>query len=200
MEFLKNLSIDTMLFQQFGILFAINLVAIALFSYGLYYRKHKDVNGCISYTLFNIFLFVIIFFLSELETTFSVGFAIFGLLWLVRLRSDTFSKIDISYFLWSLALAIIGWLAGDKYVVVAAADALIICCTWIIDSNLFFADWFQTTTLTLDHIPKTILSNKQKTCALLSQETNTSVVDYTVLDINNVKDSVHMIIKYSKSL
>ncbi|NCQ81741.1 DUF4956 domain-containing protein [bacterium] len=74
------MSIDTMLFQQFGILFAINLVAIALFSYGLYYRKHKDVNGCISYTLFNIFLFVIIFFLSELETTFSVGFAIFGLL------------------------------------------------------------------------------------------------------------------------
>ena len=170
----------------------INLVSIFIFAYFLYYKNHKDYQWFVTYFLFNLFIFTIIYFLWNESINMTVGFAIFGLVWIVRLRSDTMSKTDIVYFLGSLTLAIINSIWSIRLFQIIV-NILILWITFLLEKTNN-KNTFKKLEITLDQIPKQIFTNKKKTTDLLSEQLDIEVLDYQVNNINQIKDSIDMTI------
>ncbi len=85
--------------------FSFNLLVILIYAYVIYYRRHHDHKMLFLLLGFNLFLFPI--FLLNSVLTAGIGFTIFALLALVRLRSDTFDKTEVAYLLGAVALTFI---------------------------------------------------------------------------------------------
>lgn len=84
----------------------IDLVSIAILVLVLFYRNHKRTDLVAVYLACNVGLFCVLTVLSFSPLSSSIGFALFGVLSIIRLRSVQFETIEIAYFFISLALAL----------------------------------------------------------------------------------------------
>lgn len=103
--------------------FAFNFLAIYALACLIYYRRHHDHRMQFLLLAFNLFLFPVFVFHSSVSAGF--GFTIFALLALVRLRSDTFDKAEVSYLLGSLALTFVNALLPSGVQIVAVLVILL---------------------------------------------------------------------------
>ncbi len=183
-------------YKIFGIKFIIDLLFIFVFSYFLYYKQHKNYQSLVTYFLFNIFIFLIIYFLSNENINLSIWFAIFWLVGMIRLRSDTIDKIEIVYFIWSLTMAIVNSLITWDIVWQILLNLVICILTFIVDNKFISNKVFKQLDITLDYIPKKILTDKNYTLQELADYLNIDLVDFEVQKIDNIRDSVKITIVY----
>ena len=88
--------------------FAADLVAIALLAIGLYYRRHQRHDLMLAYVALNIGVLGVTTALDRGASA-GLGFGLFGVLSIIRLRSIELSQEEVAYYFVSLA---IGLLAG----------------------------------------------------------------------------------------
>jgi len=180
--------------------FILNALFLYILLYLIYYRKYKDIQSTNVYMLFGIFIFVIIYFLTLNEISFGVGFAIFGLVSLVRLRSDVFTRVDIVYFVAVMTISIIIWLPNNNiwrpldtnFLISIFASMLILVSTYFIENMVRIRAWYNRFVYTLDEIPSSILSDKKQTIEILQKKLNTKIYDYEIIQLDQTKDSVVM--------
>jgi hypothetical protein len=93
--------------------FGIDLVAISVLTYGLYFRRHQRRDLTLGLVGVNIGLFAVAAFTAT--HSFSVGFGIglFALLSVIRLRSTVASLEEIGYYFVALVIGIVNGLAAD---------------------------------------------------------------------------------------
>lgn len=91
----------------------INLVAIIIMAYGIYFRRHGRRDLLMVYVSFNIGLFIMLSVITLNEATMAVGFGLFAILSLIRLRSEPFSNIELGYFFFAMAFAIVNAMQID---------------------------------------------------------------------------------------
>ncbi|MEX2487704.1 MAG: DUF4956 domain-containing protein [Nitriliruptoraceae bacterium] len=114
--------------MEFGIPFllrdlALDLVAITILAYGLYFRRHRRRDLFLGYVAFNICLFSVSAALGSAPLSVGVGFGLFAVLSIVRLRSDETTQAEIGYTMVSLVVGLLAGLPGlafsDKLLFVA---------------------------------------------------------------------------------
>jgi uncharacterized protein DUF4956 len=66
----------------------IDLAALAALAYALYYRRHGRRDLVVTFTMFNVGLFLAVVVLNLGHVNASVGFGLFAVLSIVRLRSE----------------------------------------------------------------------------------------------------------------
>ena len=103
--------------------FIFNTLTIFIFAWVIYYRRHHDHKMLFLLLGFNLFLFPI--FLLSTTLTAGFGFTIFALLALVRMRSDTFSKTEVSYLLGAVALTFINAMLPARVEIVSSVIVLV---------------------------------------------------------------------------
>ncbi len=185
------------LLVQFWSLFLINLASLFVLTYFLFYKRHHDKQGFVTYTLFGIFLFTVVFFLIRNDAVISLGFAIFGILSLIRLRSDTFSKIEITYFFAAMSLSLINGMVADGHLMILIAiNIVLLFLTYVFDNPVIFSHAESKVLYKLDAIPATLFNEPETTKEHLSTLLNVEVTDYTIVEIDSIKDSTHMRITY----
>jgi hypothetical protein len=89
-----------------GIRLAIDLVALAVLAYGLYYRRHRRRELLTVYTAFNVGVFIVVTAISVAEIAVAVGFGLFAVLAMIRLRSEPYSHAEFAYFFLALVVAL----------------------------------------------------------------------------------------------
>jgi hypothetical protein len=82
---------------------AIDLVALAALTGGLFQPRHRRMELVVVYALFNVGLFLALLILVGTRISLGVGFGLFAVLSIVRLRSDTYSHRELAYFFVALA-------------------------------------------------------------------------------------------------
>ena len=87
--------------------FSIDLIAMLLLVFGMYYRRYRDKELVTAAALFNVFVFAVLTVLSSVEFSLAAGFGLFAILALFTLRSEQITKIEITYFFGSVAIAVI---------------------------------------------------------------------------------------------
>ena len=118
-----NNRLDEMSRLELAFEFGFNTLTIFLYSWVIYYRRHHDHKMLFLLLGFNLFLFPI--FLLSTSLTVGLGFTIFALLALVRMRSDTFSKTEIAYLLGAVALTFINAIVPARVEVVSSVIVLV---------------------------------------------------------------------------
>ncbi len=90
----------------------INLVGITILAYGLYFRRHRRRDLLLGYVAFNVCLFSVSAALGSAPLSIGVGFGLFAVLSIVRLRSDETTQAEIGYTMVSLVLGLLVGLPG----------------------------------------------------------------------------------------
>jgi hypothetical protein len=85
----------------------LDFVAISILLLGLYFRNYRRPDLVAVYLACNVGLFSVLTTLSFSPISSAVGFALFGVLSIIRLRSFEFMPTQIAYFFISLSIALI---------------------------------------------------------------------------------------------
>lgn len=90
-------------------LFALDVAAIAILVFGLYFPRHRRKDMIVAYLVANLGVVAVANALSSSSIAAGLGLGLFGILSIIRLRSAELDQQEVAYYFASLAL---GLLAG----------------------------------------------------------------------------------------
>lgn len=175
--------------------FGLNLLAMVLLVFGLYYQRYRDKELVTAAALFNIFAFAVLTILSVVEFSIAAGFGLFAILALFSLRSEQISKTEITYFFGSISLAVICSVQGTTLPFVALVVVLILLGAWVVDhpAILRSSDGIK---LTLDKIDPHALSDPEAMRADLSARLGVEVMSYQITALDYINDMARINVFY----
>ena len=104
----------------------IDIVAMLLLVFGMYYPRYRDKELVTAASMFNVFVFGVLTVLSSVEFSMTAGFGLFAILALFTLRSEQITKIEITYFFGSVAIAVICSIQGTTLDMVLAVVGVVL--------------------------------------------------------------------------
>jgi len=119
-EFLVNLTID--------------LVAISVLTYALYFRRHQRRDLTLGLVGINVGLFAVSSFAATTSIGIGFGIGLFALLSVVRLRSSVATQEEIGYYFVALVIGLVNGLAvGDRWNVVITLNIVLLAVMFVAD-------------------------------------------------------------------
>ncbi len=176
----------------------IDLAAMLLLVFGLYYRRYRDKELVTAAALFNVFIFAVLSVLSSVEFGLAAGFGLFAILAMFTLRSEPIGKTEITYFFGSVAIAVICAVRGTPLPFVAVVALLVVVGAWLIDHPrvLQSVDGIR---ITLDKIDRHALSNPVEMRQDLSQRLGVQVMSYEITALDYINDMARITVFYRKA-
>jgi hypothetical protein len=129
--------------------FAIDLVAIATVSYGVYFRRYYRRDLLLAYLALNVGIFAVTVLLVDSTAGAGLGLGLFGILSIIRLRSDSITQEEIAYYFVALALGLIAGLSPSPQWLVPALSGALVIVMYVADHPRLTAR-SQRQTITLD--------------------------------------------------
>ncbi|WP_255622506.1 DUF4956 domain-containing protein [Pseudonocardia sp. DSM 110487] len=122
-------------YSGFGIELAIDLVGILLMAYVLYFRRHWRADLLLSYVTLNIGIFVVMSVLSTVRVDIAIGFGLFAILSIIRLRSSAVTQQEVAYYFVALVMGLINGLDVADRALVIALNVLLLVVMAVFDSK-----------------------------------------------------------------
>jgi len=112
-----------------------DLVAIAVLTYAIYFRRHRRRDLLMACISFNVGLFLVVSVLAHgsSEVGLAVGLGLFGAVSLIRLRSEELSYVEVAYFFSALALAIINGFGLSNKLTGVLLNAILLATVYAVD-------------------------------------------------------------------
>jgi hypothetical protein len=177
--------------------FLLDLAAMTLLVFGMYYRRYRDKELVTAAALFNIFNFAVLTILSSVNFSVAAGFGLFAILALFTLRSEPLSKAEMTYFFGSVAIAVISSVQGTTIPFVAVAVLLLLVGAYVVDHPKMLQS-VSGAKISLDRIPPNLLSDPDALCAELSERLGVEVMSYQVLQLDYITEMVRLNVHYRK--
>jgi len=177
--------------------FGIDIAAMTTLILGIYYRRYRDKELVTAASLFNVFVFAVLTVLSTVDFSVAAGFGLFAILALFTLRSEQISKIEITYFFGSVAIAVICAVKGTTLPFTAAIAALVLLGAYVLDHPrvLRSADGIR---ISLDKIDSHALSDPMAMRADLSKRLGVEVMSYQIVALDYITDMARINVYYRK--
>jgi len=177
--------------------FLIDIGAMTVLLFGLYYRRYKDRELVTAASLFNIFAFAVLTILSAVEFSVAAGFGLFAILALFTLRSEPIGKTEMPYFFGSVVIAVICAVQGTTLALVASVVLLLLLGAYIIDHPRILKS-IEGVKITLDKIDREALSNPEVMRASLSQRLGVDVMSYEIVQLDYVHEMARIAVFFRK--
>ena len=95
---------------EIPLLIAADLLAAVVLTFGLYWRRHYRRDLVVAFMGINVGVLSVSAVLADSEVGAGVGLGLFGVLSIIRLRSDELAQHEIAYYFAMLALGLLGGL------------------------------------------------------------------------------------------
>lgn len=177
--------------------FAINVTAMTVLVFGLYYRRYRDKDIVTAASLFNIFVFAVLAILSRIEVSVAAGFGLFAILALFTLRSEPISKVEMPYFFGSVAIAVICAVQGTTLAFVAAVATLVLVGAYILDHPRVLQS-VDGVKITLDEIDREALSDPVAMRRSLTKRLGVDVTHYQIISLDYVNELARINVFFRK--
>src|SRR5690242_4238485 len=89
---------------------AVDCVAIALLTFGIYFPRHHRRDLVVAFLGVNIGVLAVAMTLGSSTIGAGLGLGLFGVLSIIRLRSDEIAQHEVAYYFAALALGLLGGL------------------------------------------------------------------------------------------
>lgn len=96
-----------------GAIMAIDIVAITVTAYGLYFTRHRRRDMLFAYAALNVGVMAVTSALDDATVGAGLGLGLFGVLSIIRLRSSELTQAEVAYYFVSLAMGLLGGLTID---------------------------------------------------------------------------------------
>ncbi len=177
--------------------YCIDIIAMLLLVYGMYYRRYRDKELVTAAALFNTFVFAVLSVLAAVEFSVAAGFGLFAILALFTLRSEQITKTEITYFFGSIAIAVICSLKGTTLPFVAVITGVVLVGAWVLDHPrmLRSVDGLK---VTFDQIDTVALSDEEAMRKNLTERLGVEVMSYEVRSFDYVNDTARINVFYRR--
>jgi len=96
------------------LLAAVDLAAVLVLALAVYYPRHRRADLVTAFVAINLGVLAVTVVLASSTATVGLGLGLFGVLSIIRLRSDELGQHEIAYYFAALAIGLIGGLGtGD---------------------------------------------------------------------------------------
>lgn len=112
---------------------AIDLVAITILAGPLYFRRHRRRDLMLSYVALNVGVLGVAIALSGSQVGVGLGLGLFGVLSIVRLRSDQISQAEIAYYFTALALGLLSGIGRSSLWMPALFATVLLLVLYVVD-------------------------------------------------------------------
>ncbi len=110
-----------------------DLVAIIALAYGLYYRRHHRRDLLFAYIALNVGIFAVVSLLLVQRVDIAVGFGLFGVLSIIRLRSSEITQQEIAYYFVAIVLGLVNGIAGAWPLTALLLDGVLLVVMYLAD-------------------------------------------------------------------
>ena len=162
------------------ILIAIDLVAMAALVFGLYFPRHRRADLVAAFLGVNVGVLAVTIILANSTVSAGLGLGLFGVLSIIRLRSDQISQTEIAYYFASLALGLLTGMSSAVTPLLGGLIALILVALAFGDSKLVFGRY----TSQLDRA----IADPAELKTALEQRLGASVASVSVVKLDLVND------------
>jgi hypothetical protein len=170
---------------------AANVVAIFVLIFGVYFPRHRRRDMIVAYLAINTGVLAIAAVLSSVDASIGLGVGLFGVLSIIRLRSDELTQREVSYYFASLALGLLGGTRTDDTVLTLALMALIVGALWFGDSPRLLGR-YQTRLMTLDRA----FVHEGALASYLGELLGANIRQVSVHQIDLVNDTTKVEVRY----
>ncbi len=116
-----------------AILAAIDIAAIAILAFGVYYPRHRRRDLLVALIGVNVGVFAVAAVLGSTAIGLGLGLGLFGVLSVIRLRSYEITQREIAYYFAALAIGLVVGLPGTELWLAGALVAFIIVALFVVD-------------------------------------------------------------------
>lgn len=119
--------------------FLIDAVAIGILAVGLYFPRYRRRDMIVALLGINVGVLAVTSVLARAEITAGLGLGLFGVLSIIRLRSDELSHEEIAYYFAALAIGMLGGVQVEPAWIMPALMGLILLVLFIGDHPSLFS-------------------------------------------------------------
>jgi hypothetical protein len=159
----------------------------------LYRRRLAAPEMTLVFTALNIGLFAAVTSIGSGHFPTGIGFGLFGLLSLVRLRSAAFTLKDVAYTFIALVLALVNGLPDRNLVLVVLLDALLLVSLWVVDETRRRTPVTRLMRVTLD----TAVTDLESAAAEVRRRISVEPLSVVVEDVDLVRDTTRVAVRYA---
>jgi hypothetical protein len=166
---------------------AIDLVAVGALVYGLFHPRHHRMDLVVVYAMFNLGVFLALSVIVAGELSMGVGFGLFAVLSIVRLRSEPFSNRELAYFFVALVIGLVCALdvGHPAYAGLLAGVALL--AAWAIDHPRLSRP-----TRRLEVTLERVFADDEALRDHLRERLRAPVLDVTVREVDYVRETTRL--------
>ena len=170
-----------------------DLVAIGVMS--LMVARRRPRRGLFMvYATFNLGLFAVLTVITQEHFAAGVGFGLFAMLSVVRLRSEPFGNADLAYFFCALVLALVNGLRVNDEAVALMLNALVLVALYLVDHPSLYRRTARQR-VTLDEV----VTGDAALRAAIERRLGIEVVDLTVEETDYVRETTRVTVLYLQS-
>lgn len=184
---------------SFLIHFAVDLVAITLIAFAIYFRRHSRRDLLMAFMAFNIGLFLVMTVMSLEETSMGVGFGLFAVLSIIRIRSEAFSNTELAYAFVILVVALVNAFGVSETLPTVADSIFMLLLNTIAIGVVFVMDHPRLLQrvgrqqIILDKIHPTEEGLRED----LEKRLNVRVLDYAIAHVDYVREITVLNVRYA---
>lgn len=168
-----------------------DLSAIIVLAYGLYYRRHHRRDLLFAYVALNVGIFAVVSLLLVQRVDIAVGFGLFGVLSIIRLRSSEITQQEIAYYFVAIVLGLVNGIAGAWPLTALALNGVLLAVMYIADHpRLLGRTRHQVVTLDVVH------SDPESLRVDLEGRLRARVLQCVVMQIDYVRDITVVDVRY----
>ncbi len=159
----------------------------------LYGRRHEGRELMMVYVCFNIGLFAALVAITAGHFPAGVGFGLFGVLSIIRLRSQPFTTAQIGYFFLVLVLALVNGLSGRDLALSGVLSAALLVTVYLADHPAMHPT-VHSTRLVLDRA----YGDSAELRTAVATRIEGTVVDLRVTEVDEIRDTTRVVVRYRR--
>jgi hypothetical protein len=118
------------------LLAVVDVVAVLVLALAVYYPRHRRADLVTAFIAVNMGVLAVTIVLSSSAATVGLGLGLFGVLSIIRLRSDELGQHEIAYYFAALAIGLIGGLGTGDVPLSVSLMAGLVAVLAVADSRL----------------------------------------------------------------
>ena len=171
-------------------LYAADILAIGILVLGLYFPRHRRRDLVVAYVGINVGVMAVSSVLLSTAVGAGLGLGLFGVLSIIRLRSDELAQHEVAYYFSALALGLLGGLGADLGITVALM-ALLLVTMFLADHPRVLRDYHREVVV-IDRA----IADRAALTAELERRLGAHVAGVTVVKLDLVNDTTTVEVRY----
>ena len=176
---------------DFAIDLAIDVAAIVVLAYVLYFRRHRRADLLLAYVSLNIGIFMVMQLLGSVRVDVALGFGLFAILSIIRLRSTSVTQQEVAYYFVALVLGLANGLNLDNRVLIVLVNVVLVLTMLAVDSQPL-RDRARRLDVTLDKVH----TDEAALVADLERRLGGTVMHHEVNEIDHTRGTMLVDVRY----